>query len=239
MILIISENSLWKVKNMTKQTKIIISLVLSCTFLLLLFIPSFASESVVPLAEGDTILIEAGSYRFNDTITLDASLEADIPFTLKPFTVRGTENGETFEATITFNGTKIDNYSSYLQFVGSYRLGGSEISNVFIAYSEGQWVEALDLQSAGVTLVSGDPNSWGKVIVITEDTYVPLDFGLWFNNSTELLPDYEGNPFTDFMNLVVEALDIPLFGSFSLWDMLTTICGLFAVIWLLKLLAGG
>lgn len=47
------------------------------------------------------------------------------------------------------------------------------------------------------------------------------------------------NPWAYILEMIIEALKVDLFGYFSVWDIFTTICGIFIVTWLLKLLAGG
>lgn len=50
---------------------------------------------------------------------------------------------------------------------------------------------------------------------------------------------FTDNPWAYILEMIIEALKVDLFGYFSVWDIFTTICGIFIVTWLLKLLAGG
>lgn len=221
MTLIISENSLWKVKNMTKQTKILISVVLSCTMLLFLFIPSFAEE---PLPSSETRLLRAGTYVWNDDIIPPSSdfIVEDIPFSTDSITIPPTLGEWDILSVVIIDNEVVIGYGSTAQEVeiGVYNDSyGWSYGNIF---SDG----AL-------------PTGYGQTITILQNTYVSSDFASYVESNWTYLDEYDGNPFVDIMNLVIEALDVPIFGSFSLWDMLTTLCGLFAVVWLLKLLAGG
>lgn len=218
MILIISENYLWKAKNMTKQTKIIISVVLSCTMLLLLFIPSFALE---------------GSYQpylycGNDTLSYVNTNGVDVVVTA-PGTYSVSVEGETVATPFTSFKVFSDDNEFALSIYSPAAADGSYVwVPIYYAIGEppfdnGQWsysgFTCLDISSP---FTISDPS-------VAE----------WFDSNFTQPPIYDGNPFSDIMDMVIEALDVPLFGSFSLWDMLTTVCGLFAVVWLLKLLAGG
>lgn len=58
------------------------------------------------------------------------------------------------------------------------------------------------------------------------------------NAPSEPVPDYEGNPFYDIMIMIIEALQAPLFGYWSAWDMFCSIMALFVCAWLLRLLGG-
>lgn len=210
MIHIILENFLWKVKNMTKQTKIIISVVLSCTILLLLFVPSFADDNV----------LGRGYYYPRETIS----------------------------------------YSDFQTYSGVYSFGGyvSDGTDIFeIPYLAIYYSTSGSYQWGSVSLnFDGQPLSSGEILYYSINTNTGVDFSelsLFVEDPTSVdsnlysfisrnfiyEPLYEGNPFLDIMNMVIDALDVPIFGAFSLWDMLTTVCGLFAVVWLLKLLAGG
>lgn len=60
-----------------------------------------------------------------------------------------------------------------------------------------------------------------------------------FDDGSLIGEDYDGNFWTYIFNKIIEALDVNLFGYFSIWDIFTTICGFFVGIWLLKVIAGG
>ncbi len=226
---------------MTKQTKIIISVVLSCT-ILLLFIPSFASDASTSPTDTNTYLIKAGKYKFNDTLTYST----DINFELTNFNFYTPQSLAFDDA----NGTvTLVNNPSYFNTFTAFYSTVFEPNTLVVGYSSdllvyddaNGWDSVFALLSdPSVGLVVDDNvKGYGQIVVVSEDTYVPQNVGIWLNSNWNVMPEYEGNPFTDIMNLVIEALDVPLFGTFSLWDMLTTLCGLFAVVWLLKLLAGG
>lgn len=205
---------------MTKQTKIFISVVLSCTMLLLLFIPSFA---LTP----STLL--QGRYLFNDVLTTP-DFEF-VSFTDGQLSVY--LEGVVEISGNRFNNPRVDSIEIYEDGLVNYTLKVDDITvfsgDVYSASSGWNLRSELSFETR---------QTFRNVIVeYPFDTYDEL-FVEYFENNTSDLP-YTGNPFLDFMNGVIEALDVPIFGTFSLWDMLTTVCGLFAVVWLLKLLAGG
>lgn len=218
---------------MTKQTKFLISVVLSCTMLLLLFIPSFA--------------ISVDTLSYTPTFANDDSHRYSFPASFQPGVYEYREYP--CEGTITYSdGTYALRYLS----LSSIPIEDGSIVSFSCAYDNGgggEWSTDffINVYDSNMTFVSSISNVDSYSLNITS---INFDNDLAYvlaNNSPPLSyspeledePIYDRNPFTDIMNMVIEALDVPLFGSFSLWDMITTLCGLFAVIWLLKLLAGG
>lgn len=214
---------------MTKQTKIILSVVISCSLLLALAIPSFASPSYY----GTVVSPILSQSAFNDQFD-----NRDI------FSYIGDGNTLTFniEGTVSIDGETFSLDTMELLYQRNSADTGYEVVLRFLVVSEGQ-TELITY----FNLLLADDTGW---IYLPLGESFPVEFIITCDENTKILlqyffPDssfeepYEGNPFTDIMNLIVDALDVPLFGTFSIWDMLTTICGLFAVVWLLKLLAGG
>lgn len=83
----------------------------------------------------------------------------------------------------------------------------------------------------------------GEDIVTDESSYQLISF--MFTRDTSYLPDepdvpeFTTNPWGYILEMIIDALKVPLFGYFSVWDIFVTICGIFILTWLLKLLAGG
>lgn len=84
---------------------------------------------------------------------------------------------------------------------------------------------------------------FGEDIVTDEPSYQLISF--MFSLDTSYLPDepdvpeFTINPWGYILEMIIDALKVPLFGYFSVWDIFVTICGIFILTWLLKLLAGG
>lgn len=200
---------------MTKQTKILFSVVLCCTFLVALAIPSFAQDEYV---------LEAGTYVFNSSLVSPSSdFTLVLDFESRLLYPEGAINSS-------FHGTSI-------------QVGNNSSSPTFGMVYYGIFEPSIPGVDGGIEAVLESEFTFDslRTIHITSPVSVSSDIYNFFDSNTSFTPDpsYDGNPFTDIMNMVIEALDVPLFGTFSLWDMLTTVCGLFAVVWLLKLLAGG
>lgn len=68
---------------------------------------------------------------------------------------------------------------------------------------------------------------------------IPDNMKSFFNNVLEFTDEYEGNPWLDILNGVMEAIDVKIFGTFSYLDIVSTLAGACLCIWLLKMLAGG
>lgn len=68
---------------------------------------------------------------------------------------------------------------------------------------------------------------------------IPDNMKSFFHNVLEFTDEYEGNPWIDILNGVMEALDVKIFGTFSYLDIISTLAGACLCIWLLKMLAGG
>lgn len=246
MIHIISENFLWKVKSMTKQTKIIISVVLFCTILLAIAIPSFASEytgvftqkcvnppnpshyfDIPNIADGTTL-----TYPFNPSsywnFTIDDSvLSIDVNSISILFEKDSNDPSRLYSFTVAFNGIAYESATpegegveySIPAYVSSIDIGTDS------TVGTGSWL--YDVQA---------PTTINTIEIEGDDAFLSW-FSAWYDFPTSTpIPD---NPFSYIFDMVIASLDIPIFGGFSLWDMITTVCGMFAVIWLLKLLSGG
>lgn len=221
MIHIIFENYLWKVKNMTKQTKIILSVLISCTMLLAIAIPSFAQSYNFNLI--------SPPYLTNDNIDSDSFFTEFTPL---------------FESMSIGVPIYFETDDDYIQRVYFLRPDEYNLNVGFTVYSPELDPNPLDIVALGVDfekksvydgfLSLDDLNV--DIQCYVPDLYADL-LRSFFPSS--IFPSYTDNPFTDIMTQIIEALDVPIFGTFSLWDMVTTLCGIFAVIWLLKLLAGG
>lgn len=203
---------------MTKQTKILISVVLSCTILLLLFIPSFADDGYVT--------IHSGTYVWNDSFTSYSIFTQTLNYgDVKCIGSLTDENGNLVPVDVTIHEIRIpdSNYNLFYLISGSIGddiIPSDEPFNFLVRSGIDGWLDPVF-----------------QTLDFTRDVTVSDTFGSFFLSNTQVI--YQGNPFLDVMNMVIDALDVPIFGTFSLWDMLTTVCGLFAVVWLLKLLAGG
>ena len=84
---------------------------------------------------------------------------------------------------------------------------------------------------------------FGEDIVTDEESYQLISFMFELDSSyipvEPDIPDITINPWGYLLEMIIEALKVPLFGYFSVWDIFITICGIFILMWLLKLLAGG
>lgn len=223
---------------MTKQTKIFVSIVLCCTLLFALGVTSFGADEP---SENNQVILPSGEYTWNaypifPTFGTSGTYDIDISYTVPPISV--TAEGET--VLISLDGTKIT-FTDYntdgvrtITYYGTLFFNGVDGGLGALVYDS---VSGWNVFSETIGFNVGH---FGQTIILSSDQSLSSDdYVLLTSNFSSSAPDYEGNPFTDIMNLVIEALDVPIFGTFSLWDMLTTLCGLFAVVWLLKLLAGG
>ena len=115
-----------------------------------------------------TMLIKAGTYRFNDVLTFSEELPGSsiaFTFSLPPITFQG--------QTVTFNAVSIfplPGNSSLTYYNAEH--------NSLIAYNQANGFNAM----AGL---AGDEslNGYGQIITVTYDQYVPTDFGLWANEN--------------------------------------------------------
>ena len=133
--------------------------------------------------ENTTMLIKAGTYRWNDELTTLNDFDVDIPFTTIPnsFVVEGTTMSYRFTSmsvsTINLGDIyqgKALSYNGYVSFDG----GSEDVASCFV-YANSYGFNFFNYYT-GVA-----PVGFGQIITVTEDKYVPTNFGLWANENWE------------------------------------------------------
>lgn len=185
--------------------------------------------------EPETSSIASGIYHFKSFGNLpdipDASWSDGTGYTYS-YTLAG--KYVTTSRTIVFTGFNItfDEYVSSSRYTVTFSVdtddGIVNLATYFVSYGQIELESRADL----------------KYLVFDEaliGTYDDIEFIRQFLVSG--FPDTDAsatdNPWAYILEMIIEALKVDLFGYFSVWDIFTTICGIFIVTWLLKLLAGG
>ena len=162
---------------MNKQTKIIISVVLSCTFLLLLFIPSFAQDNV----------LERGYYHPKDNMSY-SSFESNVG--VFPF------NGYATDGTDFFN---VPYLAIYYSTSGSYQWGA------LVFNFDGEPLSSGEIVYYSVNTNTG--TTYNDIrLYVSEPTSVSPELYSFISQNFIFEPEYEGNPFLDIMNMVDKKL---------------------------------
>lgn len=131
------------------------------------FIPSNADEEAFAtwFTSNTQMLLEAGTYRWNDDIIF-ADVYADLTYTVKGRIDE--DSGEFFP----------DEYAIYEQIYTS--------TPNFIFYDIPVYSESYKWNNLYIALKQlldsdfPDTKGYGQIITVTEDIYVPVDFGTWF-----------------------------------------------------------
>lgn len=214
----------YKSLKLYKSHKIVCFIVCFVIVLSMLSVSAFADDTVSAHDEAQ-VLIRAGTYIWNDNIapiSTDFIIEP-LPFTTPPLDIPDYSLGtwDILSVVILDNETVI-----------GY---GSTLNKIEIGvYSDTYGWDYANNSISGLV-----PSGYGKSLTILENTLVSADFGHYFLSNTTYLDEYDGNPWVDILNGVLDAIDVNIFGTFSYLDIVSTLAGACLAIWLLKMLAGG
>lgn len=136
-----------------------------------------------------TMLIKAGTYRWNDTLTELSNFD-DLTKIPLNFSVANSLIVDETNKTVTFSNTPKTYYGvclnnknffdvSSLSFIIDEEQTQGEY--VYFDYESVYWNGAkLFYEELGGFTVDPEVNNYGQIITVTEDTYVPAYFGAWF-----------------------------------------------------------
>lgn len=116
-----------------------------------------------------TMLIKAGTYRWNDTVDVSTEFTVDS----LPFVVSTDASIDGVSLALECFGIMVEEVNGI--GYGAYYNGN--ITTLPCYTSTNHW------NNANILLGNDYPQGYGQIITITEDTYVPTNFGLWANEN--------------------------------------------------------
>lgn len=171
------------------------------------------------------MIIKAGTYRWNDTltpydVTIGTGTSMLLPFTLPEFSISGGEEN----TLIRFSGADIvlakDSTSQfYLAYDGTFISddGGSVSGGDFIAYTDTEGWNAFETLNDSVnnfTIIKEYlPDDYAKTFIVPIDTEVDDDKGTWFTSNTTMLIEAGTYRWNDEI-VTTDVIELPL--EFSL-----------------------